>query len=320
MTRPNTARGAVDPRLSAKRAEAGRKGAARRWGRAAADHRPKPHTNWYEGLKAWRESRPSDALRFRVQNAGGGSAPAEMWIYDEIVDGFTAEFWGFGISAKDVADELAGITADRITLHVNSPGGDVFEAHAIYNLLRQHDAEVDVRIDGLAASAASYISMAGDSVTMTGGAMIMIHDAIGFTYGNAADHTDMAARLDKISDGIAALYAERAGGSVEDWRDAMRAETWYDANEAVDAGLADQVDDDAGDEDTSDPKNATDMRPYSEAARHQLPTASNPGRTDLPSGPTGEGGGAPAAVATTDTSDSDLDVASIAKALEGAFA
>lgn len=301
-----TTRSGVDPRLSAKRAEAGRKGAALRWARAAADQRPKPHTGWAEGVKAWREKRPANALRFRVENASGGNDPAEMWLYDEIVEPFLASM-GWGISAGTVADELKGISADRIVLHVNSPGGDVFEAHAIYNLLRNHDAEIDVQVDGLAASAASYIAMAGDSVTMSGGAMLMIHDAIGLTYGNAADHTDMSGRLDKISDGIAALYAERAGGTVDEWRDAMRAETWYDADEAVEAGLADQVDD-PGDDDAGSTKNTTDTRPYAAAARHQLPTANDPGRTDPPNGPTG----------ATDIGDDDI--AAAIEALEGAFA
>ena len=186
--------------LSEKRRRAGRLGAAARWagkpGTTATRQRPSDYT---EALKAWRAGRPKDALGYRVTNLAGSSGPAEMWIYDEIVDKFTSEMWGFGVSAKDVADELAGITADRIELHINSPGGDAFEGHAIYNLLRKHDADVDVLIDGLAASAASYIAMAGDTITMSGGAMIMIHDAIGFTYGNAADHTDTAERLDKVS-------------------------------------------------------------------------------------------------------------------------
>lgn len=296
----------VDPDLSAKRRAAGRKGAAARWGRTdtdrAAGQRPKPHTNWSEGLKAWRAERPANATRCRVENrAGDNNQPAEMWIYDEIVDPFLASL-GWGVSAGTVRDELAGITADRIELHINSPGGDVFEAHAIYNLLRNHAADIDVTIDGLAASAASYIAMAGDTVTMSGGAMIMIHDAIGLTYGNAADHTDTAARLDKISDGIAALYAERSGGGVDEWRDAMRAETWYDADEAVEAGLADDVVEAGPDDDGAGAENTTDTRPYSEAARHTLPT------TDT------------ADTADTGTGDEEYDVASITEALEGAFA
>lgn len=158
---------------------------------------------------------------------------AEVAIYDEI------GFWG--VTASDFVRDLQGVQAKNITLHINSPGGDVFDGIAILNALRQHSATVDVVIDGLAASAASFIAMAGDTITMAPNAMIMIHEASGLVIGNAEDMTEMAALLDKTSANIANVYAQRAGGTAEDWRQAMRVETWYSDQEAVDAGLADAI-------------------------------------------------------------------------------
>lgn len=158
---------------------------------------------------------------------------AEVSIYDEI------GFWG--ITASDFVRDLQSVQAKSIELHISSPGGDVFDGIAILNALRQHPATVDVVIDGLAASAASFIAMAGDTVKIAPNAMIMIHEASGLVIGNAEDMTEMAALLDKTSANIAQVYAQRAGGDPEDWRQAMRVETWYSDQEAVDAGLADAI-------------------------------------------------------------------------------
>ncbi|MCI0690299.1 MAG: Clp protease ClpP, partial [Sporichthyaceae bacterium] len=136
-----------------------------------------------------------------------------------------------------------------IDLHINSPGGLVFDAVAIYSALRNHPATIDVSIDGLAASAASFVAMAGDSIAIQKPAKMMIHDAMGIVLGNAADMRIMAELLDELSDTIAQIYTDRAGGTVTAWRDAMRANggvgSWYSAQQAVAAGLADRV---AGDE------------------------------------------------------------------------
>lgn len=175
--------------------------------------------------------RPDVKARLRVTNNAAGGTRIDLM--DEI------GYWG--ITAQDFVDELLAIDATTIELHVNSPGGDVFDGVAIMNALIDHPATVDVVVDGIAASAASYICMAGDSVKMNRGAQMMIHDALGLCVGNAADMEQMKALLDRISDTIAGLYAERAGGTTEGWRDLMRAETWYSATEAVDAGLADEA-------------------------------------------------------------------------------
>ena len=167
-------------------------------------------------------------------------ATATLRLYDPI------DSWGgwWGVSAKEFTaalDELPE-SVTTIELLINSPGGDVFEGIAILNALRRHQARVVAVVEGLAASAASLIAVGADEVVMGRNAELMIHDAWGICIGNAEDMTDMAANLGRISDNLARVYADKAGGDMEQWRAAMRAETWYSDVEAVDAGLADRVD------------------------------------------------------------------------------
>lgn len=184
-----------------------------------------------------RMARPVAKLRqgrtdwYRIEDKGNSAA--EVFIYDEI--GY------FGVTAKDFVNDLGKVNAKNLTVRVNSPGGDVFDGLAIYNAIKQHPANTTVIIDALAASAASFIAQAGDRVIMTRNSQMMIHDAMGLCVGNAADMTQMVDLLDKNSNNIADIYAQRAGGTVEEWRSRMQAETWYSANEAVAAGLADEV-------------------------------------------------------------------------------
>jgi membrane-bound ClpP family serine protease len=126
-------------------------------------------------------------------------------------------------------------------VHLNTPGGDAMEGVAIANVLRAHRARVVVRIDGMAASTGSVIAMAGDEIIMGIGSELMVHDAWGIAVGDEADMLAYARRLSTTSNSIASTYAARAGGTVDDWRLAMRAEQWYTAEEAVEAGLADRV-------------------------------------------------------------------------------
>lgn len=158
---------------------------------------------------------------------------AEIYLYDEI--------GGYGVDAHSFLAELNEIDAEQITLHINSVGGEVFEGMAIYQALRDHPAKVNVKVDALAASIASVIAMAGDHITMAANAQMMIHDGHVQTSGNAAELTRMVDMLERCSDNIASVYAERCGGEVGLWRDAMRVESWYSAEEAVAAGLADEV-------------------------------------------------------------------------------
>lgn len=176
-----------------------------------------------------------DRSWYRISNAvGDDSDTAVIHLYDEI--GY------FGVSASDFVAALGEITASTIDLRLNSPGGDVYDGLAIYNALIDHPANVVATVDGIAASAASYIAQAGDRVVMNRNAELMIHDAFGLCVGNAADMRDMATLLDKASDNIAAIYTARAGKvSQAVWRKRMEAETWYSASEAVAAGLADEA-------------------------------------------------------------------------------
>lgn len=188
-------------------------------------------------MNTLRSTRPRASLRqgrtdwYSIKNAVNGVA--DVMIYDEI--GF------FGVTASDFVRDLKNLTTDKIELHISSPGGEVFDGMAIYAALKNHPAQVHVIVDSLAASIASVIAMAGDKVTMARNATMMIHDGHGLCVGNAKDMADMVALLDRTSDNIASVYAERAGGSAETWRGRMRAETWYTAEEAVQAGLADEI-------------------------------------------------------------------------------
>lgn len=159
---------------------------------------------------------------------------ARLDIYDVIGDD-----WFGGVSAKDVAAELkAHANAEEIEVHINSPGGSAFDGITIYNVLSQHKANVTVHIDGLAASAASVIAMAGDEIHMAENAMMMIHNASGFTFGDANVHREQVELLDKLDRQIAITYARRTGGDEQAIRDLMADETWFTAEEAVADGFA----------------------------------------------------------------------------------
>lgn len=192
------------------------------------------------------EARAHDKDWFRIENAT--AAEASVYIYDEI------GFWG--TSAQGFIDQLNSITASRLNIHINSPGGEVFDGVAIHSALMATDAHVTVFIDGLAASAASFIAMAGDRIVMARHATMMIHDASGLCWGNPADMAAMGSLLAKLSDNIADMYSLQAGGTVGEWRARMQAETWYTGQEALAAGLVDEITEaDAKDapEDKSDP-------------------------------------------------------------------
>lgn len=136
-------------------------------------------------------------------------------------------------------ESLGAVTTLHVRIH--SPGGDAFDGIAIYNLLKKHSAKVVVHIDGWALSAASVIAMAGDEVMIGQGAMVMIHEAWSFTYGNAADLRVIADFLDKVSLSIAGVYADRTGETADDMLALMKAETWFTAQEAVDAKIVDTI-------------------------------------------------------------------------------
>jgi hypothetical protein len=139
----------------------------------------------------------------------------------------------------------------------------------MYNAVRDHPAFVEVTVDGLAASAASVLAMSGDEIIMNRASELMIHDASGMCWGNADDMGETGAILDRLSADIAAIYADRAGGTVTSWRDAMREETWYSANEAVEAGLAHRIVELK--EDATQAKNRFDLTIFAHAGRSHAP-------------------------------------------------
>lgn len=158
----------------------------------------------------------------------------EILIYGDIGD----YFWGDGVTTSQVAAALAEHGPGDVVVRINSGGGLVFDGMAIFSLLKSHGGSITIAIDGVAASAASLIAMAGDRIEMRTGAMIMIHDPATFTSGNAAAHEKTAQYLDKLGAQYAQVYAERSGQTAERCRDLMLAETWMSAAEAVDLGFA----------------------------------------------------------------------------------
>ena len=145
-----------------------------------------------------------------------------------------------GQSAAKIIRQLKESTADEITLRINSDGGEVFDAIALYNYLK--DRNVSVIIDGMCASAASIVAMSGRKIIMKQGSMMMIHNPLTFAIGDADDLRIQADILDKITDSLASIYAGRTGKSHEEILDLMKAETWMTADEALAAGFVDEID------------------------------------------------------------------------------
>lgn len=158
---------------------------------------------------------------------------AEVYIFDEI------GVWG--ISAQDFIKEFSGLKNKFINIHINSPGGNVFDGIAISNIIRKHSAKVTAQIDGIAASIASIIALAADRVEIAENGFMMIHKAQGLTIGNAEAMRKQADVLDKIDVTLAESYANKTGESSRTMLALMGDETWFTASEAVDLGLADEV-------------------------------------------------------------------------------
>jgi ATP-dependent Clp endopeptidase proteolytic subunit ClpP len=167
---------------------------------------------------------------YRITNQAG---KAEIYIYDEI--GY------FGVSASDFVEEMKNIDATEIDLHINSPGGEVFDGFAIYSTLKQHSATITTYIDALAASAASFIAMAGDKIIATKQARLMIHNARGIVIGESTDMRSTADQLDALSDTISEIYADKTGGTKESFRKMMNETTWFSAQQAKETGLVDEI-------------------------------------------------------------------------------
>jgi ATP-dependent Clp protease, protease subunit len=162
-----------------------------------------------------------------------------------VLDGTVGDmglFGGQAFTATDVANALAKKgRSSPIKVRINSGGGLAAEGVAIFNRLRAHQGKVTVIVDGVAASAASVIAMAGREIVMARGAVMMIHDPSGLTMGTSADHSKTVESLETIAESMAAIYAERTGRTLAAIREEMRSELWMSADEAVAAGFADRV-------------------------------------------------------------------------------
>ncbi|NMY67307.1 head maturation protease, ClpP-related [Pseudomonas sp. WS 5414] len=158
-------------------------------------------------------------------------------MYDPIgMDWWTGE----GVTAKRISAALRSIGERDVTVKINSPGGDVFEGLAIYNLLREHKGRVTVQVLGLAASAASFIAMAADEIQIARAGFLMIHNAWTCACGDRNDIRETADFLEQIDGTLADIYAARSGGRVGDIRSLMDVETWMGGTAAIDAGFADE--------------------------------------------------------------------------------
>jgi ATP-dependent protease ClpP protease subunit len=198
---------------------------------------PQPHNlaslraAWQASEGLHREEVPRRPC-FSLENAAGDE-PVRLYVNGLI--------GGYDLDATEFVKTVHAITAATIYLHINSPGGFVWDAMSMLEALRSHPATVRAHVDGLAGSAASFLAMAGDSIETAPGSRWVIHDAQSIAIGSPADLREAADLADEVSNDIAGLYASRAGGEPAAWRAAMTAVTTYGAQQAVDAGLADRV-------------------------------------------------------------------------------
>lgn len=203
---------------------------------------PRAFERWNPGVKAAGES---------------NEAERSISIYDAI--GY--DYWtGEGVTARRVAAALRSMGSGPVTVNVNSPGGDVFEGLAIYNLLREHDGEVTVKVLGLAASAASFIAMAGDKVQIARAGFLMIHNSWVIASGNRNDMREVADWLEPFDAAMADIYATRTGLDAKAVAKLMDAESWIGGAAAVEQGFADELL-------TSDQISKADAKAQANAAR-----------------------------------------------------
>lgn len=180
--------------------------------------------------------------RIETRKDASVGTSVELYMLDEIVPTWISRYLPDTVSSGKIIEALSSVPdVQRIDVFINSPGGDVFEGMAIYNTLKQHPAPVNVYVRGLAASAASLVAMAGDTITMGEGTFMMVHNAWSVVAGNARDLRDQAMLLDKIDGEIGGILASRSKNSEKQIQRWMRDETWFTAAEAVAAGMADRV-------------------------------------------------------------------------------
>ncbi|EBX6665845.1 Clp protease ClpP, partial [Salmonella enterica subsp. enterica serovar Cubana] len=158
-----------------------------------------------------------------------------------VFDVIGQDYWGEGITAKRIAGALRAMNGADVTVNINSPGGDMFEGLAIYNLLREYEGHVTVKVLGIAASAASVIAMAGDDIQIGRGAFLMIHNCWVYAMGNRHDFAELAQSLEPFDTAMADIYAARSGLDMSAVQKLMDAESYIGGSDAVAKGLADSL-------------------------------------------------------------------------------
>jgi len=192
------------------------------------------------GVSSQVQPRALDRWNSGVRAVAAAEAEQERSISVYDVIGF--DYWsGEGVTAKRVASALRAMGKGPVTVNVNSPGGDMFEGLAIYNLLREHDGLVTVKVLGLAASAASVIAMAGDTVQIARAGFLMIHNAWVMAIGNRNDLIEVADTLKPFDDAMASIYAARTGQELKAMAKLMDSETWIGGEAAIEGGFADEL-------------------------------------------------------------------------------
>jgi ATP-dependent Clp protease protease subunit len=184
---------------------------------------------------------PLDRKFWVIRAAKDNPKVGEVLLYGPI--GYTT-WWGDEVTPKQFKADLDALgDVDEIVVRIDSGGGDMFASHAIYSMLRSHPAKVTTYVDGLAASGASLVAMAGETVTMPQNAMMMIHGPRMFLYGTSADLRKAADELDQMRESMVPVYEAKCGKTREEIIAIMDAETWYTAAEAKEAGFCDVVED-----------------------------------------------------------------------------
>lgn len=163
----------------------------------------------------------------------------ELTLYGEIS---SSTWWGDEVTPKQFKEDLDALgDIETLNVYINSPGGDVFAGQTIYSMLKRHKAQVNVYVDGVAASIASLIAMAGDKIIMPANAMMMIHSPWTIAMGNAQDFRKLADDMDKIRDSMIVAYESRSALTSEEIAEIMDAETWLSAEECLEYGFADEI-------------------------------------------------------------------------------
>ncbi|MFB5067510.1 MAG: head maturation protease, ClpP-related [Candidatus Wallacebacter cryptica] len=163
----------------------------------------------------------------------------ELILYGEMS---SSTWWGDEVTPKQFKEDLDALgDIETLNVYINSPGGDVFAGQTIYSMLKRHKAQVNVYVDGVAASIASLIAMAGDKIIMPANAMMMIHSPWTIAMGNAQDFRKLADDMDKIRDSMIVAYESRSALTSEEIAEIMDAETWLSAEECLEYGFADEI-------------------------------------------------------------------------------